>query len=137
MKGALSTMDVERVLETCLYVDDLKAAEDFYSQILGLKPFSRVANRHVFFRCGANMLLLFNPTETAKSTGEIPTHGAHGPGHIAFAMSPDRISDWRERLQQAGVSIEVEVTWPSGGYSIYFRDPAGNSLELATPQVWE
>jgi catechol 2,3-dioxygenase-like lactoylglutathione lyase family enzyme len=52
-------------------------------------------------------------------------------------MSPDQISDWRERLEQQGVAIEAEITWPSGGYSIYFRDPAGNSVELATPQVWE
>ena len=130
-------MEINRILETCLYVDDLKAAETFYSQVLGLKPFSRVENRHVFFRCGQNMLLLFNPVQTAKVTGEIPTHGAFGPGHIAFAMSSQEISEWRERLTGAGVTIEVEITWPSGGYSLYFRDPAGNSIELATPQVWE
>lgn len=130
-------MEVERVLETCLYVDDLEAAEAFYRQVLGLAPFSRVEKRHVFFRCGQNMLLLFNPVETVKPVGEVPTHGCHGAGHIAFAMTPDQIPDWRERLKQQGVAIETEITWPSGGYSIYFRDPAGNSVELATPQVWE
>jgi catechol 2,3-dioxygenase-like lactoylglutathione lyase family enzyme len=39
-------------------------------------------------------------------------------------------------MVQHGVEIEAEVTWPSGGQSIYFRDPAGNSVELATPQTW-
>jgi catechol 2,3-dioxygenase-like lactoylglutathione lyase family enzyme len=130
-------MEVERILETCLYVDDLEAAEAFYRRVLGLTPFSRVEKRHVFFRCGQNMLLLFNPVQTAKPVGEVPTHGSHGAGHIAFAMSPDQVSSWRERLEQHGVAIEAEITWPSGGYSIYFRDPAGNSVELATPQVWE
>jgi hypothetical protein len=34
------------------------------------------------------------------------------------------------------VAIEHEATWPRGGRSFYFRDPAGNSLELATPRIW-
>ena len=42
----------------------------------------------------------------------------------------------RERLQQEGVAIESEVTWPGGGRSIYFRDPAGNSLEFAMAGIW-
>jgi hypothetical protein len=28
------------------------------------------------------------------------------------------------------------VEWPGGGRSIYFRDPAGNSVELGTPAIW-
>lgn len=41
-------MKVDRILETCLYVDDLNAAEKFYRRILGVESFSRVNNRHVF-----------------------------------------------------------------------------------------
>ncbi|MCB0180422.1 MAG: VOC family protein [Anaerolineae bacterium] len=129
-------MKVDRILETCLYVDDLNAAEKFYRRILGVESFSRVNNRHVFFRCGESMLLLFNPLETAKSSGDVPTHGAHGPGHVAFAIAPDQIDLCRRQLQENGIAIETEITWPSGGRSIYFRDPAGNSVELATAQVW-
>jgi catechol 2,3-dioxygenase-like lactoylglutathione lyase family enzyme len=129
-------IQVERVLETCLYVDDLTVAEEFYSRVLGIKPFSRVDNRHVFFRCGAGMLLLFNPKQTSQAIGDVPTHGAYGPGHVAFALSPDQLDAGREHLRWNGVPIEAEITWPSGGQSIYFRDPAGNSLEFATPQVW-
>ena len=66
-----------------------------------------------------------------------PEHGARGPGHIAFAMAPQQIPEWRKHLEEANIAIEAEVTWPSGGFSLYFRDPAGNSVELATPQVWE
>ena len=92
-------MKVDRILETCLYVDDLNAAEKFYRRILGVESFSRVNNRHVFFRCGESMLLLFNPLETAKSSGDVPTHGAHGPGHVAFAIAPDQIDLCRRQLQ--------------------------------------
>jgi catechol 2,3-dioxygenase-like lactoylglutathione lyase family enzyme len=131
-------MKVNQVLETCLYVDDLEQAEGFYSRVLGLTLFSKVAGRHVFFRCGRGVFLLFNPVRTSKPEGDmpVPTHGAHGPGHVSFAMTASDISAWREHLQQQQVPIEQEISWPSGGYSIYFRDPAGNSVELATPQTW-
>jgi len=127
---------VTEILETCLYVDDLDAAEDFYSRVLGLQRYSRVEGRHVFFRCGNRMFLLFNPSETQRASGDFPTHGATGEGHVAFTMQDDQIAAWRTHLQKHGVDIETEVTWPGGGYSIYFRDPAGNSVELATEAVW-
>ncbi len=41
-----------------------------------------------------------------------------------------------EHLVAQGIVIEAEVEWPPGGKSIYFRDPAGNSVELVTPGVW-
>ena len=44
--------------------------------------------------------------------------------------------EWRDHLAQQGIAIEREVAWPSGGASLYFRDPDGNSLELATPATW-
>jgi catechol 2,3-dioxygenase-like lactoylglutathione lyase family enzyme len=131
-------MQVNQILETCLYVDDLEAAEDFYSRVFGLQAFLRLEGRHVFFRCGQGVFLLFNPVRTIHPEGPIPVppHGAHGPGHVAFAMEKEDIPTWREHLDQNGVEIEMEVTWPSGGYSLFFRDPAGNSVELTTPQTW-
>ena len=127
---------VEGILETCLYVYDLAAAEEFYSRILGIEPFSRVKGRHVFFHLGRSMLLLFNPEQTTQAGGDVPPHGAHGPGHVAFAVAPEKIPEWREHLGQNNIPIEAEVTWPSGGQSLYFRDPAGNSLEVATSRTW-
>ncbi|MGD8626963.1 MAG: VOC family protein [Anaerolineae bacterium] len=129
-------MKASRILETALYVDDLDAAETFYTDVLGLAPLTRGGNRHLFFRCGDGVFLLFNPEETARPGARVPAHGAHGPGHVAFATTADEMPAWRRRLQEQGIEIEAEVQWPSGGQSLYFRDPAGNSLELATPQVW-
>ncbi|HUX85980.1 MAG TPA: VOC family protein [Chloroflexota bacterium] len=130
------TMIIGRILETCLYVDDLTTAESFYLTVLGLELDSKVAGRHVFFRCGDSMFLLFNPRATSVPDGDVPAHGAIGPGHVAFAVAPAELPAWRRRLGDHGVRIEKEITWPSGGQSIYFRDPAGNSLELATPSIW-
>ncbi len=130
-------MRVERVLETCLYATDLAAVAEFYQRVLGLEMFAQVEGRHVFFRCGDAVLLLFNPARTAQAEGPVPTHGTHGPGHVAFALRPSEIAAWREHLRQHHVAIEAEIDWPRGGHSIYFRDPAGNSVELTTPQTWD
>jgi catechol 2,3-dioxygenase-like lactoylglutathione lyase family enzyme len=46
------------------------------------------------------------------------------------------LDGWRRRIEGHGVVIEKEVGWPRGGRSIYFRDPAGNSVELVTPGLW-
>lgn len=125
------------ILETSLYVDNLAAAEEFYATVLGLALHSRAAGRHVFFHCGDGMLLLFNAAATRNAPAGFPAHGATGPGHVAFRIAPDETAAWRTRLTRSGVAIEAEIEWPRGGYSLYFRDPAGNCLELATPQLWQ
>jgi catechol 2,3-dioxygenase-like lactoylglutathione lyase family enzyme len=129
-------MQVREILETCLYVDDLDQAETFYGSVLGLTLISRQANRHVFFRCGNRMLLVFNPDESSRPDSELPPHGMRGSGHVAFAVAERTLDQWRRRLKDVGVEIEQVVDWPQGGRSFYFRDPAGNSLELATPRIW-
>ena len=124
------------ILETCLYAEKLEAAEEFYGRVLGLVPFAKEEGRHLFFRFGEGVFLIFNPNATAVTGGDVPTHGAHGPGHVAFRIEDDEVDSWRKHLSDLGVEIELELNWPSGGRSLYFRDPAGNSLELATAEVW-
>ena len=130
-------MEVSRILETCLYVTDLDQADDFYQRVLGLKSFSRLDQRHLFFRCGNQVLLLFKASETQKDSSEVPSHGMSGQGHVAFSMTETDLEKWRTHLQECNVPIEREITWANGGKSIYFRDPSGNSLELVTPETWE
>ncbi len=125
-----------RVLETCLYAEDLTTAADFYERVIGLRVVTRDPDRHVFFRCGDAMFLLFDPRRTRVAGSEIPAHGADGPGHVAFAVDPQSLPAWRDRLLREGIPIESEVTWPGGGRSLYVRDPAGNSVELTSPGIW-
>ena len=126
---------IQRILETSLYAEDLGQVELFYTTVLGLKLFAKEPERHVFFKCGDQMLLIFNPYKTSKET-EVAPHGATGPGHVAFAVPMTELDQWAARLRAANIRIEKEVTWPKGGRSLYFRDPAGNCLELASPRVW-
>ncbi|RMD96872.1 MAG: glyoxalase/bleomycin resistance/extradiol dioxygenase family protein [Bacteroidetes bacterium] len=128
------------ILETCLYAEDLEAAEDFYTRVLGLELFAREPGRHVFFRCGSGMFLIFNPAATqnpaSSAGGVVPGHGARGPGHVCFRIAAGETDRWREKLLAEGVAIESEVHWPRGGTSLYFRDPAGNCVELAPASIW-
>jgi catechol-2,3-dioxygenase len=124
------------VVETSLYGDDLDSMETFYTHVLGLPVLAKDPDRHVFLQVGtANMLLLFKPDSTL-APGEFPPHGAHGPGHAALGIPANELETWRARLAWHNVEIEHEITWPRGGHSLYFRDPAGNSVELVTPGVW-
>lgn len=134
-------MKPDAILETVLYAPDIDAAEAFYRDVLGLEFFGKAPGRHVFFRCGAQMLLIFNaeasripPSSAAMSA---PPHGMTGAGHVCFAANAEEIDRWRERLAALGIAVEADFEWPEGGRSIYFRDPAGNALEFAEPRIWD
>ena len=128
------------VLEAALYASDLDAAEDFYGGLLGFERVLRAGDRHVFFRADRTILLIFNPriseTPNPDSRFPVPPHGARGPGHVCFAASREDIDRWKRKLERAGVEIEADFDWPNGARSVYFRDPAGNSIEIAEPRLW-
>ena len=129
-------MNIQAIIETAIYVDDLMATEAFYGTILGLRVMGKEAGGHVFFQVGSSSVLLAFITEATLKGDQLPSHGAKGPGHFALGIEAGALDAWRQKLQESGVAIEQEVEWPRGGRSIYFRDPAGNSVELITPGVW-
>lgn len=132
--------EIEGVLEAAIYAPDLDAAEHFYGTVLGLERIARHDDRHIFFRCGQTVVLIFNPAETVKPAPAgalpVPAHGANGAGHLCFRVAADALDTMAKRLQDAGTVIEADFRWPGGARSIYFRDPAGNSLECAEPKLW-
>ena len=122
------------VLETALYVGDIDRAEQFYGEVLGLRQVGKEADRHVFFRVGAGVLLLFRAAST-RATASLPPHGADGPGHVCLTTDPADYERWKERLRDRGIAIEHETVWERGR-SFYFRDPDGNGLEGANADIW-
>jgi catechol 2,3-dioxygenase-like lactoylglutathione lyase family enzyme len=127
---------IEAVVETAAYVDDLDRAAAFYTDVLGLPLLGKEDGRHVFFRVGERTVLLLFLADAALKGERLPAHGARGPGHFALGIAADSLDAWRQRLKAHGVTIEHEETWPRGGRSLYFRDPAGNLAELITPGIW-
>jgi len=134
-------MTPQGILETILYAQDLAAIEDFCRRVLGMEPFAKMNGRQVFYKCGDQMLLYFNPTATEAPAAPdarlpVPSHGARGPGHVCFRASATEIDAWCKQLENKGVDIEADFEWPGGGRSMYFRDPAGNCMEFAEPRIW-
>ena len=135
-------MQPAAILESALYVTDLEVAETFYADVIGLERIGKVEGRHVFFRCGKGVLLLFNAEATRHPPASdarlpVPPHGTTGQGHLCFAASAEELNRWKAHLDTHGVAIEAEFEWPQGGRSIYLRDPSGNSLEFAEPKIWK
>jgi catechol 2,3-dioxygenase-like lactoylglutathione lyase family enzyme len=128
------------VLETALYVDTFERACPFYEQVLGLNSIYRDARLCAYDVGGRGVLLLFLRGHSLEPShlpgGTVPPHDGHGPIHMAFSIAANALADWEARLAEAGVAIESRVKWPRGGESIYFRDPDGHVLELATPGLW-
>lgn len=131
------------ILETALYVDDLDRAAGFYEGVMGLDRVLYADGRmRAYDVNGRSVLLLFRrggTTEPVRTPGGvIPPHDGAGRLHMAFAIDPDQLEAWRERLGAEGIEIEGTSDWKRGGHSLYFRDPDGNLLEVATtPGLWE
>ena len=130
---------VRRLLETALYCADLTQTADFYQKLLGSTPMLS-GDRLVAFDAGqSTVLLLFqrgNSGALETAGGLVPGHDGSGPVHLAFAIDVADLATWESRLAHLGVEIESRVRWDRGGTSLYFRDPDGRSVELATPGIW-
>jgi catechol 2,3-dioxygenase-like lactoylglutathione lyase family enzyme len=138
--------NVNGLLEAGLFVENLSRARDFYEQVLGLEKLRESDVGCVFVVAKGQLLLLVSHEKASVSSktpgGEVPAcmNGAGatlGAGHIAFAVTDDTdLNAWRTRLDSQGVEMLSEVVWEGGARSLYFRDPDGHLLELATPGLW-
>jgi catechol 2,3-dioxygenase-like lactoylglutathione lyase family enzyme len=126
---------VTGVLETSLYVDDLDRAMRFYQQLFGFSVMVADERIRALAVREGQVLLLFKRGASLVPE-QFPTHDGSGPLHLAFSIPENEYSAWEARLQQMGIAIEAAKKWPEGGRSLYFRDPDGHLLELATPGVW-
>jgi catechol 2,3-dioxygenase-like lactoylglutathione lyase family enzyme len=131
---------IKSIVETSLYVDDMPRARGFYEG-LGLRLLRADERMCAFDVGGCSILLLFTRGSTLTTItmpgGTIPPHDGHGPLHIAFAVAADDLSAWEGILQERNIPVEARADWSRGGRSLYFRDPDGHLLELATPGLWE
>jgi len=84
---------------------------------------------------GEGLLLLF---DAGLSSGQSrpPPHGARGRIHTCFVARADDYESWKQRVTDETGSILEEIDWDNGVRSFYFRDPAGNVLEIADGDLW-
>jgi len=123
-----------RVLETALYVDRLDRALAFYSTVLDLSLLYRNERLCAMDAGTQTVLLLFKRGASLEMS---TPHDGAGPLHMAFAIPAADLAAWEDRLAAHNVPVEERTQWPRGGVSLYFRDPDGHLLELATPGIWD
>ena len=138
------SLNVGGILETALYVADVKRAADFYRRLFAFPTLLESERLIALDVAGRNVLLLFSqggttePFDVPGGGGAIPPHGGASPGgsHFAFSIASEDVEPWRRRLEAEGVEVESVVSWPGGARSLYFRDPDGNLAELISPGFW-
>jgi catechol 2,3-dioxygenase-like lactoylglutathione lyase family enzyme len=131
---------VTGILETALYVEDLGRSVQFYQSLFGLGQLASDERFCALNVVGQQVLLLFRKGACGAPAilpgGTIPPHDAGGQIHLAFSIPAAELSVWERQLLEHHIPIEGRVRWPRGGESVYFRDPDGHLVELATPGVW-
>ena len=129
------------LVESSLYVADLDAAEAFYRRVFGFETLladDRMRGMGVV--PGSQILLLFRHGGSVEPSrtpgGTIPAHDSRGRQHVCFAIPRRELPAWEAHLPALAVPVESRVEWPYGAVSLYFRDPDGHSVEVATPGMW-
>lgn len=125
------------VYETVLYGEDVALLGAFYADVLGLRVVQGPDELSAAIRLeDGGMLLLFDPRLAGRPGRPVPSHGATGPGHVAFRVPKGELDRWRETMLERGVEIDRDVEWDGGRRSLYVRDPSGNSVELTEDELW-
>lgn len=104
-------------------VDDLQAALDFYVGKLGLEVVDRpdLGFPGAWLSTGGHELHLL----------ELPDQPAPDAQHFAFRVAD--VDQTIGELRDAGIEVSDAFEVQGGGRQAFFRDPAGNLLELNQP----
>ncbi len=131
---------ISGVLETSLYVEDLDRSAAFYTSLFGFTPFFSDERMCALEVPNEQVLLLFRHGMTDAPApapdGFIPPHHGRGALHLCFAIPYGELTAWEDHLRRHDIPVESRLSWPQGATSLYFRDPDGHSLEVATPGLW-
>jgi len=140
---------------------DMERTVDFYTNVLGMPLVKTIElpagmGQHFFFDCGGGDCLAFfwfpdapeGVPGVSAPTGR-PDQGSltsaiGSMNHVAFAVPPERIDEYRERLMAAGVDCTEVANHDDSEWgiseslhpgvfvrSVYFQDPDGILLEFA------
>ena len=128
------------ILETSLYVEDMVASIRFYQEVLQFQQLGS-DDRFCALRAAHQQILLLFKKGASKEPmtidgGTIPPHDGKGQLHLAFAIEEQELESWEEWLEVHRVPVESKVRWGRGGQSLYIRDPDRHLIELVTPGCW-
>lgn len=116
---------ITQCLHTAILVSDLKAAEEFYSKILGLEKVDRTLKYPgIWYQVGAHQIHLILH-ENLKT--ELPNQEKWGRNsHIAFAVS--NLDEAKKPLETYGYPMQMSS---SGRAALFTKDRDGNIIEIS------
>ncbi|MDQ3386452.1 MAG: VOC family protein [Actinomycetota bacterium] len=103
-------------------VENLQVSFDFYVEILGCQPVARWSSGAYLLAGEVWITLLCAETRSDNESSDYT--------HVAFSVFEAEFDDVAERVRRSGAR-----TWQENqtqGHSLYFTDPDGHKLELAT-----
>src|SRR6476661_6254321 len=125
-------MPNDEVVSVRYMVDDVDAALEFYTKLLGFELMMSAAPAFADVKRGNLRLLLAGPLSSAgrpMPDGRTPGPGGWNRIHLIV----DDIDSEVARLRQAGLSFRNDIVRGPGGQQILLEDPSGNPIELFQP----
>lgn len=137
---AEKSVRVDRIDHVTLFVADRDEAVQWYERVLGLEISEEFRQ---WAEAGGPLLLETDAGETKLAVFEGRTDRSSIGGvepHLAFRFDADSFVAFVDRLE----GRSEDTNWPTGSraaivdhdlsFSIYFRDPSGNRLEVTTDE---
>jgi uncharacterized protein len=115
-------------------VDDLAAARAFYGGTMGC-PEGRSSDEWIDFDFyGHQIVAHLSPGSGDRAANAVDGHEVPVP-HFGIVLEMAQWQDLADRLFAAGTRFEIEPTvrfkdQPGEQATMFFRDPAGNALEM-------
>ncbi len=137
--GITDEMQLKGLHHITAIASDIDRTTEFYTQTLGLHLVKKTVNYddptapHYYYGAGDGspgaVVTYFGPGVRPERQGRMGRGLTH---HFAFAVENDEIQRaWRNRLMKAGIPV-TPVLDRIYFKSVYFSDPDGHILELAT-----
>lgn len=112
-------------------VDDVTAATDFYTRLLGFGLQAAPAPGFAIVTRDGLRLLLSSPTGPGGAAQPMPDGRVPEPGGWnRIQLQVDDLAAEVNRLREAGATFRNDITVGRGGSQILLNDPAGNPIEL-------
>ncbi len=121
-----------------MYVRDLDAMLDFYTKILGFE----VTDRGSVGPPGAPEIVFLSQVETDHhQLAFLPVRQGDAPpntiNHMAFRTGClADVPEMAERLEKDGRATELKPITHGNAWSVYFKDPEGNGVEIFCDTPW-
>ena len=119
-----------------IHVQDLPRMEDFYTKVMGLV----VTDRGKAFKFPIDLVFLSSRPDAhhqlVLATGRPMDADYSVINQMSFEVaSLDELREMSRRVQEAGVTDFIGINH-GNAWSIYFRDPEGNRIEVYLDSPW-